>query len=183
MGDITDLLNQARAGDVHARDAVFTRVHDELQRLARRKISNESPITLLDPSSLLQEAYLRMVDQKQLPGHNRAAFFAYAAQVMRSVIISYVRNRNAQKRGGDVVHVTLTNAKASAPMREAELEALDSALEQLKQIDERAHQVVEMRYFAGMSIEEIADALSLSPATVKRDWEKARAFLFKLLEH
>jgi RNA polymerase sigma factor (TIGR02999 family) len=182
MGDITDLLNQARAGDIDARNRVFARVHHELTRLAAHKLSGESAITLLDPTSLVQEAYLRMVDQEAMPGHNRRAFFAYAAQVMRSVMVDYVRNRNAQKRGGDVVHVTLTASNVASRMDDVDVEALDCALAQLKHIDERAHQVVEMRYFAGLSIEEVADTMSLSPATVKRDWEKARAFLYKLMK-
>jgi RNA polymerase sigma factor (TIGR02999 family) len=182
MGDITDLLNQARAGDVDARNRVFARVHQELTRLAAHKLSGESPITLLDPTSLVQEAYLRMVHQETMPGHNRRAFFAYAAQVMRSVMVDYVRSRSAEKRGGDVVRVTLTAANVASSMGDVDVEALDCALAQLKLIDERAHQVVEMRYFAGLSIEEVADTMSLSSATVKRDWEKARAILYKLMK-
>ena len=182
MGDITELLQQARGGDAAARDELFRRVYAELKHLAQRKLAGNSPMTLLDSTSLVQEAFIRMSGQGQVPGINRNAFFAYAAQVMRSVIVSYARNRLALKRGGNEIRVTLTGTKIAAPMREADLEALDSALEVLKKLDERAHQVVEMRYFAGLSIEEIADVLSLSPATVKRDWEKARAILFKLME-
>jgi RNA polymerase sigma factor (TIGR02999 family) len=181
MGDITQLLNRAKAGDQGAQGELYRAVYAELKRLAQAKLSRASPLTLLDPTSLVQEAYLRMTD-RAVPGNDRSAFFAYSAHVMRSVIVDYVRSRSAQKRGGEVEHVTLTATKAFAPMQESEIEALDSAMGLLKGIDERAHQVVEMRYFAGLSIEEVADALSLSTATVRRDFEKARAFLFKAME-
>ena len=183
MGDITELLNRAKTGDTQARDQLFAKIYPELKRLARSKLSGESPMTLIDPTVLVQEAYLRLTQQPTLPGTDRKAFFAYASQVMRSVIVEHARTRNALKRGGGDERVTLTAGIAFAPMGDPEVEALDAALKSLHKINDRAHQIVEMRYFGGLSLDEIAAVLDISNATVKRDWLKARAFLFKKLKN
>jgi RNA polymerase sigma factor (TIGR02999 family) len=182
MGDITVLLEATRGGDAAARDALFGRIYAELQKLARGKLAAESTLTQLDAPSLVHEAYLRLSRQAQLPGDNRRAFFAYASSIMRSVIVDYVRERRAQKRGGELATITLLTDDAPAELRDPDIEALDAAMQQLARIDARAHQIVEMRYFGGLSLDEIAGALELSPATVWRGWEKARIFLYQALQ-
>jgi RNA polymerase sigma factor (TIGR02999 family) len=180
-GDITQLLEGARGGDAAARDQLFARVYDELNTLARQKLSRESTLTQIDAPSLVHEAYLRLQRQGELPGDNRRIFFAYASSVMRSVIVDYVRARNARKRGSGEKAMTLTGSEIAAEGPEPEIEALDSALKQLAKLDPRSHQVVEMRYFGGLSLEDIAESLGVALITVKRDWQKARAFLYTAL--
>jgi RNA polymerase sigma factor (TIGR02999 family) len=182
LGDVTVLLERAHQGDAQASNELFASVYSELNRLARRKLARETAFTDLDAAGLVHEAYLCLVRQPEIPGGNRRMFYAYAAGVMRSVIIDYVRKRGAQKRGRGDIHVTLTDNDPGVELPAPEVEALDAALQQLARIDGRAHQIVEMRYFAGLSIEEIAEVLDTSPATVKRDWQKARAFLYKVLQ-
>jgi len=182
MGDITQLLERARDGDAQAHDALFERVYPELQQLARHRLRHTSALTLLDASSLVHEAYLRLTQQHTLAPGSRRMFFAYASKIMRSVVIDYARERGAVKRGGGEGPVTLHTGDAVFDARVPDMEALDLALRELAHIDVRAHQIVEMRYFAGLSVEEIADVLALSPATVKRGWQKARAFLFDALQ-
>jgi RNA polymerase sigma factor (TIGR02999 family) len=182
LGDVTVLLERAHQGDAQASNELFASVYSELNRLARQKLARETAFTDLDAAGLVHEAYLCLVRQPEIPGGNRRMFYAYAAGVMRSVIIDYVRKRGAQKRGRGDIHVTLTDNDPGVELPAPEVEALDAALQQLARIDGRAHQIVEMRYFAGLSIEEIAEVLDTSPATVKRDWQKARAFLYKVLQ-
>jgi RNA polymerase sigma factor (TIGR02999 family) len=177
MGEITALLDQVRQGDVAARERFFTSVYSELDRLARRHLARQSPMTMLDGPGLVHEVYLRIAQQENLPGNNRAAFLAYASRAMRSVIIDYVRARSAERRGGGQRMLTLSTGIAEQVFSEPQLEALGDALESLERIDERAHRVVEMRYFGGLEIDEIAAFLDVSPATVKRDWTKARTYL------
>jgi RNA polymerase sigma factor (TIGR02999 family) len=177
MGEITQLLDQARQGDDAARERFFARIYAELDRLAKRHLSHQAQLTMLDAPGLVHEVYLRLAQQEQLPGTDRNAFLAYSSRVMRSVIIDYVRARRAERRGGGVPMVTLNTAADAAAFSEPQLESLGDALESLERVDARAHRVVEMRYFGGMEIEEIASFLELSPATVKRDWTKARAYL------
>jgi RNA polymerase sigma factor (TIGR02999 family) len=182
LGDITALLERANQGDLQARNELFEQVYSELSRLARQKLGWDAAYTNLNAASLVHEACLRLMVHRGVPGENRLAFFTYAASVMRSVIIDYVRQRGANKRGGAKVHVTLTSNEPEEVGTSPDVETLDSALQQLAGIDARAHQIVEMRYFGGLSIEEIAQALEISPATVKRDWQKARAFLYQQLQ-
>jgi RNA polymerase sigma factor (TIGR02999 family) len=177
MGEITELLGHARLGDAASRERFFARVYGELDRLARSHLSRQSPLTMLDAPGLVHEVYLRLTQQENLPGSDRSAFLAYASRVMRSVIIDYVRARAAERRGGGQKMLTLNTGVADQSFTEPQLEALGDALESLERIDERAHRVVEMRYFGGLEIEEIAAFLEVSPATVKRDWTKARAYL------
>jgi RNA polymerase sigma factor (TIGR02999 family) len=181
MGEITQLLDQARGGDAAARERFFSRIYAELDGLARRHIGHPDRFTMLDAPGLVHEVYLRLAQQVELPGQDRRAFLAYASRVMRSVIIDYVRSRKAERHGGGRDMITLNTGVAGTPLVEPELLALGDALESLQKIDERAHWVVEMRYFAGMEIEEIAEFLSISPATIKRDWQKARAFLWRAI--
>jgi RNA polymerase sigma factor (TIGR02999 family) len=182
MGEITQLLLQSRDGDTDARNRLFALLYAELRSLARAQLRRDSTLTLLDAPALVNEAFLRLTRSTDLPGQNRSMFLAYASTVMRSVIVDYVRGRGAAKRGGDQPPITLTNSMAGLGVDEPEVESLDRALRRLERIDERGHKVVEMRYFGGLGIEEVADVLGTSAATVKRDWQRARAFLYAELQ-
>src|SRR5262249_46585217 len=148
---------------------------------ARNRLRGDDRYTLLDAAGLVHEVYLRMAQQEHLPGTDRRAFLAYASRAMRSVIIDYVRSRDAERRGGGKPLLTLNTGIADQVLTEPDLLNLGDALDSLQRIDDRAHWVVEMRYFGGMEIEEIADVLEISPATVKRDWQKARAYLLQFI--
>ena len=182
MGDVTVLLERAHRGDSEARNELFACLYAELNRLASQKLARESTFTQLDAPSLVHETYLRLIGQSTIPVENRRMFFAYAAAVMRSVIIDYVRRRGARKRGKSELHVTLTGNDPESAPPPTNIEALDAALRQLADVDSRAHEIVQMRYFGGLSLEEIAGTLEISLATAKRDWQKARAFLYRTLE-
>lgn len=182
MGDVTVLLERAHRGDLQARNELFDCLYAELNRLASRKLARESTFTHLDAPSLVHETYLRLVGQTSIPVENRRVFFAYSAAVMRSVIIDYVRRRGAGKRGAGELHVTLSGNDPEAAPPPTDIEALDAALRQLAEVDSRAHEIVQLRYFGGMSLEEVADGLQISLATAKRDWQKARAFLYRSLQ-
>jgi len=181
MGNITILLRDMRTGDSLARSALFTQVYEELTRLARIRLHGGHQAHL-DPPTLVHEAYLKLSEQEIPSLRDRREFFAYSATVMHNIIVDMARRHSAQKRGSGMSHLTLSNVDAPGQARELDAEALHDALEHLERIDNRAYRVVEMRYFAGLSIEEIADVLELSPMTVKRSWKSARAFLFKELK-
>jgi len=181
MGNITVLLGEMRTGNPQARSELFTQVYDELTRIAKLRLGGAQP-GQLDAPALVHEAYLRLAGQELPTLHDRRAFFAYSAAVMRNVIVDIVRQHHAQKRGSNATHLTLSNAEAQVRDQPVDVEALNSALENLKRIDQRAHRIVELRYFAGLSIEEIAAVLELSTMTVKRSWKSARAFLSKELQ-
>lgn len=175
--DITQMLHQAVAGSDAARHELFAVVYRELHVLARTKLSRESPMTLLDPTSLVHESWFRLSGNLATDACNRRVFFGYASKVMRSVIVDYVRERQAEKRGGGEHPVTLITQLAGVSTDDTNVLAVHQALEKLKLIDERCHDVVELRYFAGFTLEECAEHLGVSPITVGRDWEKARLFL------
>ncbi len=177
MGEVTQLLDDARRGDKVALERFYARVYRELEIVAQSHLRRQGPMTLIDPSSLVNEVYLRISRQESLPGDGRGAFLAYASSVMRSVIVDYLRARGSERRGGDQVKVTLNTAVENRDTGEFDFDSLNSVLGALQRVDERAHRVVEMRYFGGMEIEEIARFLDVSPATVKRDWTKARIYL------
>lgn len=179
--DVTRLLQGWRAGDRQARDRLMERVYGELHRLARGHLSRERPGHTLQATALVHEAYFRLVDQKRVEWQNRAHFFAIAATCMRRVLVSYARQRRAAKRGGDALTLTLDEGLAPAGQRDLDLLALDDALSALAEIDPRQSRIVELRYFAGLTIEETAEALGISPATVKLDWKLARAWLHREL--
>jgi len=178
MSEITELLAAARKGDGAAADKVFGLLYDDLRRLARAKLRHHQPMTLLDTTSLVHESYLKLVGQQALPVTDRHHFFAYAARVMRSVIVDLARARQAERRGGDAEHVPLdTDMADSIAAPENEVLRVHEALETLAQADEPLARVVEMRYFGGMSELEIADAMGSSERTVRRQWQKARLLL------
>lgn len=179
MGEITQLLEKVQVGQPGAQEQLYSRLYGELQDLARAKLGPDFSRMQLDAAGLVHEAYLRLAQQQRLPASSRQAFFAYAARVMRSVIVDQARERQASKRGSGVAEITLVTAHGEAPVHSPDVLALDLALNDLKKVDERCLHVVELKFFAGFSLDEIAQALEISPATVKRDWQKARAFLYR----
>ena len=182
MPEVTQLLAAAREGDSAAAGRAFSLLYDELRRLARARLRPHQTMTLLDTTSLVHESFLKLVGAKSLPVEDRHHFFAYASRVMRSVIVDFARARRAERRGGDAERVVLDTAlgeKLAAP--ENDVLRVHEALEVLAQADERLAQVVEMRYFGGMTEPEIAESLGLSERTVRRDWEKARLLLLAQL--
>ena len=176
--DITFVLNQAVGGDVAARDRLYKMLYGELVRLARSHLAGSAAVSL-NPSAVVHEAYLRMLGREATPMRDRRAFFAYASSVMRSVLIDHVRERSADKRGGGNAPLTLTTGVLQNAVVAEDFTRLNDALSSLQQVDDRCFRVVEMRYFAGMTEEDIAHELAVSVPTVKRDWRKARAYLFE----
>jgi RNA polymerase sigma factor (TIGR02999 family) len=182
MSQLTELLGQLQGGDRRARDALFAAAYTELQRLARSRLRDGGRNTLLDTTCLVHEAYLRFVSAGELRAEDRRAFFAYASQVMRSVIVNSVRERIAQKRGGDWLPLTLSTQLAANDDDDAEMILkVHEALEALERADPRLAQVAQMRYFGGYNEQEIAETLDIGERTVRRDWEKARLILAELV--
>ncbi|MGH9767971.1 MAG: sigma-70 family RNA polymerase sigma factor [Blastocatellia bacterium] len=177
-GDITRLLLDWSQGDCSAAEKLFPLVYDELHRLAERQMRHERAGHTLQTTALVNEAYLRLIDQKRVCWQNRAHFFGVAAQLMRRILIKYAERRRAAKRGGGQDELPLDEAALMTDERAADLIALDHALTQLSIADPRQSRIVEMRFFGGLSVEEIGAALGISPATVKREWRVARAWLY-----
>ena len=183
MSDVTSLLLAARNDDSQAMNRLFEVLYDDLRLLARAKLRRSAPMTVLDTTALVHESYLRFLRTGDLKVEDRPHFLAYAARVMRSIVVDLIRSRLADRNGGDALHVTLnTEIAESTSVREDEVILVNDALEELATIDPRLVKVVEMRYFAGMSEEEIAESLGVSVRTVERDWEKARLFLYRALK-
>jgi RNA polymerase sigma factor (TIGR02999 family) len=183
MGEITLLLRQAATGDVSARDALFAAAYPALESLARARLRDGGRNTLLDTRGLVHESYLRYVQGGALRAEDRRAFFAFASQVMRSVIVSSARARVAEKRGFGRRPLTLSSQLADElPAGEEEILRVHEALESLAQVDARLAQVVQMRYFGGYSGQEIAEALEITERTVQRIWQKARLMLPAAME-
>jgi RNA polymerase sigma factor (TIGR02999 family) len=178
---VTQLLRQWCDGDPHALEKLIPLVQPELQRLAQHYMSRERPGHTLQKTALLDDAYLQLADKSRLQWENRAHFFAVAAQIMRRIMVDHARQRHALKRGGGAMRVTLDECAAVTQTRAAELLALDEALEKLARFDQRKAKVVEMRYFGGLTMEEIANVLKIHVNTVMRDWTAARAWLFAAL--
>jgi len=174
---VTQLLVAWSGGDQAARDELMPLVYEELRRLAHKCIRRERPGHTLQTSALLNEAYLRLVDQKNIHWQDRAHFFGIAARLMRQVLVDYARKRGYAKRGGDAHRVPLDEALIVSEERAADVVALDDALKSLAEIDPRQSQIVELRFFGGLSIEETAEVLAVSPGTVMRDWTLAKAWL------
>jgi RNA polymerase sigma factor (TIGR02999 family) len=183
MTQLTELLRRLHAGDEHARDALFAASYMELHRLAQSRLRGQHPNVTLDTTSLVHETYLRFVHAGELRAEDRRAFFGYAAQVMRSVIINSIRDRMAQKRGGECSPITLsTKIEDNLTSDEATILEVHDALDVLNEADPRLAQVAQMRYFGGYSEKEIAETLDVTERTVQRDWEKARRILAAALK-
>src|SRR5438045_7434182 len=174
-GEVSKLLRAWTDGDRGALDRLTPIVYDELHRLAQRYMKRERPGHSLQTSALVNEAYLRLVNYKRMRWQNRAHFFAVSAQLMRRILVEHARRHNL-KRGGGVQHVSLEAAAMVGGNRAADLVALDDAMNTLAQLDSRKAQVVEMRFFGGLSVDQTADVLKVSPATVMRDWSTAKAW-------
>lgn len=178
MGDITVLLARAREGERSALDEVFERLYPELKRIAHARLAGHVRGTSMQTTVLVHECYLKLLGANRLSPADRNHFLAYAATAMRSVIVDTARAAGRQRRGGDVLHVTLaTGVGESVDLPEEEILDVDAALADLAQLDPRLARVVEMRYFAGMTDQEIGDAMGVTDRTVRRDWEKARLLL------
>jgi RNA polymerase sigma factor (TIGR02999 family) len=175
--EITKLLKDWSGGDSTALDRVIPLVYDELHRLAHQHMRRERAGHLLQTSALINEAYLRLMEQPELNLENRTHFFGIAARLMRQILVDEARKRNSAKRGGDAIQVSLTEATNVAQEQAANVVALDDALKTLEGIDGRQSEIVELRFFGGLTIEETAKVLSVSPGTVMRDWTFARAWL------
>ena len=181
-GDITQLLDAAREGDRGALDRVLATLYQELHTMARRQLAGQHGQTL-DATALVHEAYLKLAGRGEAKFDDRAHFFAYAASAMRSVVVDYARQRLAQKRGGDLHRVTDLPEDLEGGLRlDEEMLSLDSALTKLAAVDARLAQVVELRYFTGLSELEIATLLKRSERSIRRDWQKARVFLLASLK-
>jgi RNA polymerase sigma factor (TIGR02999 family) len=181
-GSVTELLRAWTGGDVTALDRVVPLVYEELRRQAQRYLRRETPGHTLQTTALVHEAYLRLVDQRTARWESRAQFFGIAAQLMRRILVDHARSHHAAKRGGSAIQVPLDEETAAAQEGDVDLIALDDALNRLAQLDERQAKVVELRYFTGLGIDETAEALGISPATVKREWTMARAWLKRELD-
>ena len=175
--EMSRLLAAWGDGDREALDRLYPLVEHELHRLARGYMRRERPDHTLQTTALVNEAYLKLIDQREVRWQNRAHFFGIAAQIMRRILIDHARKHAYAKRGGGAVHVPLDEAAVLTKARAAELVALDEALTALAALDERKGRVVELRYFGGLSVEEAAEVLGVSPDTVTRDWRRAKAFL------
>jgi RNA polymerase sigma factor (TIGR02999 family) len=175
--EVTQLLRAWNQGDRRALDQLYELVYAELRRLAHHYMSRENPGHTMQTTALVHEAYLRLANTKDLDWKDRAHFFAVSANVMRRILIDGARARRADRRGGDEFPVALDEAPEVAQKSDPELIALDDALIELANVNERQSQVVELRYFGGLSVEETAEALKVSPDTVMRDWRFAKAWL------
>jgi len=180
--DITALLVDWSNGDQSALEKLLPLVERELHRLAHSYMRRESPDHTLQTTALVNEAYLRLIDQKKTRWQNRAHFFGIAAKIMRRILLNWARDQQRQKRGGGAIQVSLSEVAAVPLIKGADLIALDEALERLNMTDERKARVVELRYFGGLSVEETAEVLDISAITVLRDWKFAKAWLLREIE-
>jgi RNA polymerase sigma factor (TIGR02999 family) len=178
--DVTALLHAWSDGDIGARDRLMASIYGELRRRAAAHLRRERPDHTLQPTALVHEAYLRLVDQRA-PWHNRGQFFGVASQIMRRILVDRARARKMNKRSGQWARVTLDDAQAVTPAVDVDVLDLDAALTELATFDSRKSQIAELRFFTGLSLEETGRELGVSLATVERDWQAARAWLFKTL--
>ncbi|OLE96319.1 MAG: hypothetical protein AUG75_21970 [Cyanobacteria bacterium 13_1_20CM_4_61_6] len=184
QSDVTDLLHRWQRGDAEALEQLTPLVYRELHRIAGRHIAGEQPGHTLQATALVHEAFLKLVDQRRVEWQNRGHFFNLAATLMRRILVDHARSVHRLKRGADVPKVSLDHAAAAegaGGLDMADILALDRALEELQALDPRQCQIVELRFFGGLTVDEAADALSISTGTIKREWTVARAWLFQRL--
>lgn len=180
---ITQLLQELRKGNRQTLDEILPLVYDELRRLAKNYLNRERSNHTLQPTALVHEAYLRLIGQKQVEWQSRAHFFGVSARLMREILIEYARGRNRLKRGGEFkTQIALDENISFSEQNQLDVVAVDDALSKLEKLDERQAQIVEMKFFGGLTIEEIGEVLNISPATVKREWSSAKLFLYKALK-
>ena len=179
--ELTQLLADWAKGDRSAPDKLFPLVHAELRRIAQRQMSQERPGHTLQATALVNEAYLKLAGQQGFDWQNRAHFFAVCAQVMRHILIDHARAHARDKRGGGAVKVSLNDALVVAEDQAAHFIALDEALRVLERLDPQKGKIVELRYFGGLSVEEAAEVLNVSPRTVRREWQRAKAWLYRMM--
>ena len=180
---VTNLLTRWSEGDDAALGELTPLVYEELRRLAHRQMGGERPDHTLQTTALVNEAYLRLADQTNIPWQNRAHFFAVAARAMRQILVNYARSQRSQKRGGGALKMELDEAALVSPEESKEILELHQALEKLATLDSRKAQVVELKYFGGLNYDEIAEVLKISSITVRRDWRFARAWLYTELHN
>ena len=179
--EVTQILRDWSGGDAQAPERLMPLVYDEMRRLARSFLARERGGHTLQPTALVNEAYLRLVDQRSVSWQNRAHFYGIASSMMRRVLIDHARAHAAGKRGGGAVRLSLDDVQVPIEERAAGFVAMDEALERLSEFNERGRRIIEMRFFAGLSDEEIAEVLGVSTRTVLRDWKAARLWLFREL--
>ncbi|MBN8725479.1 MAG: sigma-70 family RNA polymerase sigma factor [Acidobacteria bacterium] len=180
--NVTQLLIDWNGGDKSALEKLLPMIYHELHLLASRYLRRERPNHTIQATALVNEAYLRLIDQKQVQWQNRAHFFAIAAQMMRRILINYARDQHAAKRGGYTIKVSLNEAIGLANTKDLDLIALDEALDKLALTDSRKSRLIELWFFAGLTLEETAEVLGISLATAKRDWTLARAWLYRAIK-
>jgi len=180
--EVTELLIDWRNGDRNALDKLMPVVYEELRRLAKRYMAAERPGHTLQTTALVNEAYCKLLNHNQMQWQNRAHFFAIAAQVMRRLLVDHARTRRYAKRGGGARPISLDEVALVTEERASDVLALDEALSRLANFDPRKGEIVELRYFGGLSVEEVADVLAVSPITIKREWLKAKAWLQRELD-
>jgi len=177
--EVTQWLIAGSGGDARALEALLPLVYDELHRQAVRFFHRERAGHTLQPTALVNEVYLRLINQHEVNWQNRAQFFGIAAEMMRRILVSHARGRQAQKRGGAAQHITLDEGVAAEPQRDLNLLALDDALTRLEQLDPEKSRMVELRFFSGLSVEETAEVMGVSPRTIDRKWQTAKAWLHR----
>jgi RNA polymerase sigma factor (TIGR02999 family) len=179
--EVTSLLSDWNNGQQDALEQLMPLVYDELRRIAKRYLRKERDDHTLQTTALVHEAYIRMIDQNHANWQNRAQFFGVAANMMRRILVDHARGHTADKRGGGIAKLSLDEAIEIADQKEVDLIALDDALNNLAELDEQQSRVVELRFFAGLTVEETAEVMKLSPATIKREWSMAKAWLHREL--
>jgi len=179
---VTDLLARWSSGDASARDALVPLVYQELRRVARKCLVGQRSDHTLQPTALVHEAYLRLCRADSMEWQNRVHFFAVASQVMRQILVDHARARTAAKRGGGVLKITFSDDLALRRKPELDVLALDEALKRLSELDARQGQIVELRFFGGLSVEETSQTLDISPATTKREWATAKVWLYRAMK-
>lgn len=180
---ITQFLDEIKNGKKESINEFLPLVYEELRRLAKSHLSRERENHTLQPTALVHEAYLRLIGQTKVEWQNRAHFFGIAARLMREILIEYARGRNSQKRGGEFkTQIALDEAVSFSKQNQLDVVAVDDALSKLEKLDERQAKIVEMKFFGGMTVEEIGEVLDISPATVKREWSSAKLLLYKMLD-
>lgn len=181
---ITQILNELKNGDRDSINQILPLVYDELRRLASIYLNKERANHTLQPTALVHEAYIRLIGQNEIEWQSRAHFFGVLSRLMREILIEYARGRNRQKRGGEFkTQIALDEAVSFGTQKELDFLEVDDALSNLEKLDKRQAQIVEMKFFGGMTVEEIGEVLDISPATVKREWSSAKLLLYKMLNN